>query len=143
MSFLSQITSKNTYHAASNPAKTTFNIITPPQNGLFLGGGGGDFFGIFSWIFGFGTQKKFWKDFGAKPVFWNNYRPIPATSGHFVIWGNSKNQGFSVFLGKFGNFFFKIQFWTKLALESLKMIFLTFFRSWRWFILIFDPFWSF
>ena len=53
------------------------------------------------------TQKKFWKDFGAKPMFWGNYRPIPATSGYFLIWGNSKNQGFSVFLDKFGNFFFQ------------------------------------
>ena len=77
----------------------------PPKNGLF--GGGMIFFGIFSWIFGFGTQKKFWKNFEAKPMFWNNYRPIPTTSGHFVIWGNSKNQGFSAFLGKFGNFFFQ------------------------------------
>ena len=46
-------------------------------------------------------------DFGAKPMFWNNYRPIPATAGHFVIWRNSKNHGFSAFLGKFGNFFFQ------------------------------------
>ena len=74
---------------------------------FFWKGGGVIFFGIFSWIFGFGTQKKFWKDFGAKPMFWNNYWPIPATSGHFVIWGNSKNHGFSAFLGKFGNFFFQ------------------------------------
>ena len=40
-------------------------------------------------------------------MFWNNYRPIPATSGHFMNLGNSKNLEFSVFLGKFGNFFFQ------------------------------------
>ena len=58
----------------------------PPQKKGLLSGG--DFFGIFLWIFGFGTQKKFWKNFGVKLMFWNNYRPIPATSGHVVIWGN-------------------------------------------------------
>ena len=116
------------------------NLPPPLQNGPF--GGGVSFWNIFR-IFGFRTQKNFWNDFGAKPMFWNNYRPIPATSGHFMNLGNSKNLEFSVFLGKFGNFFFKIRFWTKLVLESLNMVFLTFFRSWRWFISIFDPFLSF
>ena len=55
--------------------------------------------------FGVWDRKKICEDFGAKPMYWNNYRPIPATSGYFVILGNSKNLGFSVFLGKFGNFF--------------------------------------
>ena len=81
------------------------NLPPPPKNGPFWGGG--KFFGIFSWIFGFGTQKNFWNDFGVKPMFWNNYRPIPATFGHFMNLGNSKNLEFSVFLGKFGNFFFQ------------------------------------
>ena len=40
-------------------------------------------------------------------MFWDNYPPIPVTYGHFVILGNSKKLGFSVFLGKFGNFFFQ------------------------------------
>ena len=126
-------------HAASNPAETTFNIITPPKMAFFFWGGG-DFFGIFSWIFGFGRQKKFWKDFGAKPMLWHNYRPIPD-----IFWFGEiqKIRDFQYFWANLATFFFKIQFWTKLALESLKMIFLTFFRSWRWFILIVDLFWSF
>ena len=125
-------------HAASNPEKTTFNI-TPPhhQNCLFLGGI--FFLEFFHEFLGLGHKKIFWKDFGKNPMFWNNYRPIPATYVHFVILGNSKSLGFSVFWDKFGNFFFfKIQFWAKLALEPLTMILLTFFRFWRWFILIFD-----
>ena len=127
-------------HAASNPAKTTFNLITPPPPKKMAFGGGGDFFEIFSWIFGFGTQKKFWKDFGAKPMFWNNYRPLPA-----ILWFGEiqKITDFQHFWANLATFFFKIQFWTKLALESLKMIFLTFFRSWRWFILIFIHFGAF
>ena len=122
------IYTQSTSHAASKLAKMTFNKFTPPpQKKRPFCGGGGKFFGIFSWIFGFGTQKKIWKDFGAKSMFCN-----------------SKNLGFSVFLGKFGNFFlFKIQFWTKLVLEPLKMVFLIFFKSWRWFTSIFYPFLSF
>ena len=87
-----------------------------------------------------GPQKIFWKDFGTKPMFWDNYRPLPA-----ILWlcKIQKILSFSVFLGKFGNlFFFKIRFSAILVLEPLKMFFLTLFRSRRWFISIFDPFFS-
>ena len=38
--------------------------------------------------------------------FWCAYRPLLADSSHFMLLWNSKNLGFSVFLGKFGNLFF-------------------------------------
>jgi len=40
-------------------------------------------------------------------MFWDNYRPIPATSGHFVTLGNSKNVGFSDFWANLATFFFQ------------------------------------
>ena len=106
----------------------------PPKKRPFFLGGGGDFWGIFSWIFGFGTQKKFWEDFEVKAMFWDNYRPIPA-----ILWlcEIQKIWDFQYFWANLATLFFKIQFGAKLDPEPLKMISLTFFRSWRWFISIF------
>ena len=65
----------NNCHAASNPAKTTFNIITPPpspQNGLFffLGGGGGVIFlEYFHEFLGLGHKKNFRKTLGQSRCF--------------------------------------------------------------------------
>ena len=83
------------------------NLPPPPLKKGLLGGGGVSFLEYFHEFLGLGHKKTFCTNFGAKPMFWNNYRPIPATSGHFVTLGNSKKLGFSVFLGKFGNFFFQ------------------------------------
>ena len=134
-------------HAASNPAKTTFNIITPPPPqkkwSFFLGGGGVIFLEYFHEFLGLGYKKNFGKTLGQSRCFGiiiGQFRPLPA-----ILWFGEiqKITDFQHFWANLAAFFFKIQFWTKLALESLKMIFLIFFRSWRWFILIFDPFWSF
>ena len=70
-------------YAASKLAKTTINKFTPhPQNGpFFFGGGGGKFFGIFSWIFGVGTQKSFGKTLGQSRCFGiiiGQFRPLSA-----------------------------------------------------------------
>ena len=62
----------------------------------------------------------------------------------FCDFGKFKKSGiFSIFGQIWQLFFFKIRFWTKLVLESLKMVFLTFFRSWRLSISIFYPILSF
>ena len=67
-------------------------------------------------------------------LFWDNYWLITATSDHLWLWEIQKIWDFQYFWANFATFFFKIRFWKKLVLEPLKMVFLTFFRSWRWFI---------
>ena len=51
-----------------------------------------------------------------------------------------KSQKFQQFWANFGTFFFKISFWSNIGKISQKMVFLRFFSSWRWFLLIFEQF---
>ena len=128
------------YHVEWNLTKTTFNNFTA-QISIF---GGYLFLDNFINVWVWDTTKKFGGVFGAKPIFWDGYRPIPTTFGYFMTLWNSKNLRFSVFLGKFGNFFFsKYNFGAKLVLQPLKIVVLTLFRSWKWFISIFYPFLNF
>ena len=119
---------QSNFHAASKPAKTKFNKFTPPPKKW-------PFWGVVSFLEYFHEflgleHKKKLDRLWAKPMFWDNYRPIPATSGYFVTLGNKKKCGiFSIFGQIWQLFFFKIRLWAKLVLEPLKMVFLTFFRS--------------
>ena len=115
----------------------------PPKKKKWPFLGGVIFLEYFHEFLGLGHKKNFGKTLGQSRCFGiiiGQFRPLPA-----ILWFGEiqKITDFQHFWANLATFFFKIQFWTKLALESLKMIFLTFFRSWRWFILIFDPFWSF
>ena len=117
------------------------NLPPPQKKWPFLGGG--SFLKYFHEFLGLGHKKNFGKTLGQRWCFGiiiGQFRPLPA-----ILWFGEiqKIRDFQYFWANLATFFFKIQFWTKLALEAFKMIFLTFFRSWRWFILIFDPFWSF
>ena len=61
-------------------------ISSPPPKMPFFGEGG--------------------KDFGAQPIFWNNYRPIPATSGHLFDFGKLKKSGIFSIFGQIWQLFF-------------------------------------
>ena len=80
----------------------------PPPKWPFLGGGV-IFLEYFHEFLGLGHKKKIWKDFGAKPMFWNNYRPIPANSGHFRPFcdlGKFKKSGIFSIFGQIWQLFF-------------------------------------
>ena len=86
----------------------------PPKKEPFFFGGGVSFLEYFHKFLGLWHKKNFWNDFGAKPMFWDNYLPIPDILWLWKIqkiWAN------------FATFFFKIRFWTKLVLEPLKLFF--------------------
>ncbi len=51
-----------------------------------------------------------------------------------------KSQKFLQFWANFGTFFFKMSFWSNTIKILQKMVFLRFFSSWRWFLLIFEQF---
>ena len=132
-----------TYHAASKLAKTTFNKFTPPPPKWPFLGGGVSFLEYFHEFLGLGHKKIFGMTLGQSRCFEiviGQFRPLPAI---LWIWEIQKIWNFQYFWAILATFFFKIRFWTKLVLESLNMVFLTFFRSWRWFISIFDSFLSF
>ena len=76
-------------------------IILPPQKGVFLGGWFflDNFMNFWVW-----NKKKFLVQLWSKPKLLG-YKS--ADFGQFMAIWNSKNLGFSVFLGKFGNFFFQ------------------------------------
>ena len=80
---------------------------------------GGKIFGIFSWIFGFGTQKNFGKTLGQSRCFGiiiGRFRPLSA-----ILWLREiqKIWDFHYFWANLATFFFKIRFWPKLVLEPL------------------------
>ena len=50
-------------------------------------------------------------------IFYSQFGPIPANLWLFDI---QKNLGFSVFLGKFGNFFFQNAIWSKIVPRTIK-----------------------
>ena len=45
---------------------------------------------------------------------------LSANSGHFVTLGNSKNLGFSVFFGNFGNFFCQNTIFDQIVPRTIK-----------------------
>ena len=71
-------------------------ISSPPQKGLF--------WEYFHELLGLGHKKKFWKDFGANPMFWNNYRPLPAI---LWFWEIQKIWDFQYFWTNLATVFFQ------------------------------------
>ena len=101
------------------------------------------FLEYFHGFLGLGHEKNFGKTLWQSRCFGiiiGQFRPLPPILSLCEI---QKIWDFQYFWANLATFFFKIRFWTKLVLEPLKMFFLTLFRSWRWFISIFDPFVSF
>ena len=74
---------------------------------MALLGGGVIFLEYFHEFLGLEHKKIFGKTLGQSRCFGIIIGRFGQVSGHFVTLGNSKNVGFSVFLGKFGNFFFQ------------------------------------
>ena len=110
----------------------SFSFPPPKKKAFFLGGGGGNFFRIFSWILGksLGQIWCFGIIIGLPAILW--------------LWEIQKIWGFQYFWANLVIFFFKIRLLDQISLlEPLKMVFLTLFRSWRWFISIFNLFLSF
>ena len=126
-------------HAASKLAKTTFNKFTPPPKKMALLGGV-SFLEYFHEFLGLGHKKIFGKTLGQSQCFGiiiGQFRP-------FYEFGKFKTSGiFSIFGQIWQLLFSKYDFGPNLVLKSLKMVFLTFFRSWRWFISILIHFWAF
>ena len=115
--------------------------LPPPKMALFWGGV--SFLEYFHEFLGLGHKKIFVMTLGQSRCFEiviGQFRPLSAI---LWIWEIQKIWNFQYFWANLATFFFKIRFWTKLVLESLNMVFLTFFRSWRWFISIFDSLLSF
>jgi hypothetical protein len=50
----------------------------------------------------------------------DNYWPIPTSSVQFILLRNLKNLGFSVFLGKVGDFFFQNAILCKIGPRTIK-----------------------
>jgi hypothetical protein len=86
---------------SDNPVKRHLIILLPKKR-VFLGVG---LLWIILLIFEFGTQNKI----GAKPMFWDNYRPIPATSGHFMQFVKFKKPEISSIFGQIWHIFFSFQ----------------------------------
>ena len=113
------------------------NLPPPPpkKKAFFLGGGGVSFLEYFHEFWGLEHKTIFGKTLGQSRCFGiiiGQFRNFPP----FYDFGKFNKSGiFSIFGQIWQLFFFKIRFWTKLVLKPLKMVFLTFFRSWRWFIL--------
>ena len=118
------------FHKWSCGQKTFNNFTPPPKRGVFFWGGG-NFFWIISWNFEFGTKTFFWWDFGASRNFWETNQPISINSADLWLFEIQKVRYFQYFWANLPTFFFKMRFWAKLVLESLKMDFLRLFRSWR------------
>ena len=96
---------------------------------LFFGGGV-SFLEYFHEFLGLGHKKIFGMTLGQSQCFEiiiGQFRPLPTI---LWIWEIQKIWNFQYFWANLATFFFKIRFWTKLVLESLNMVFLTFFRSW-------------
>ena len=118
---------KNSLVIVSDSRLKRHLIILPPPKGLFLGGGG-KVFRISPSFLVLKQKQHFGKSMELAGIFddqFGRFGPIPANLWLFEI---QKICDFQCFWANLATFFFKMRFWAKLVLESLKMVFLRFFR---------------
>ncbi len=117
----------------------TYNLPPPPQKKAFFWGG--MFFlnkviNVWLWVIKNFLGKNRWL-VGSSSQFLADFMAFSATNPQSKF---HKYCIFGYFRANLGTFFFKMRFSPKIVQKTLKMVFQSFFRSWRWLLSNFESF---